>query len=484
MPTTPAEHEQQESLASLNLGLGVDPDDHLYRRLTSGAQFLTRDLTPLSYERQIEVAWYLFERNPFAHRLITLMTDLIIGEGASVEVTSDEPKLQEIIDAFWSRNQMDQRLREFYVANALNGELVFPVATNPYSGIPVLGYLDSIQVKAVRPTTDNILVLDQLVLKSTAEARDDTTLPIVREDPATHLLRGEVFFHRINGLPNSLRGRSDLLPLADWLDLYDQFMFAEVERVTLLSSFTWDYTVEGANSDAVIQQKVKKLPRFKPGTVFGHNEKEKLEPKTPDLKANDRSEVARLLRVHIAGAFGFPVSYLGDSGGDAGNRATIEGQSDVLMKTPAARQREFGGFLAQLVRFAIEQALTKNPGLYRDALPSIRRGQAPPFRVEMPEIQAKDIARVGTVLSSVMAAMDTGIANRTVSRNMTIRVIAALVRQLGVRVEPLDIVEEIEAEGEEREAMADLLHAELAKRRNPNPPVPSTEDDEDDPDET
>jgi hypothetical protein len=47
-----------------------------------------------------------------------------------------------------------------------------------------------------------------------------------------------------------------------------------------------------------------------------------------------------MLRVHIAGAFGFPLSYLGEMDS---NRATIEGQNDILLKTPARRQKEIGG---------------------------------------------------------------------------------------------------------------------------------------------
>lgn len=460
---------QQEEAASLNLGLGIDADDYQYRRLTSGAKFQTRDLTPLSQDRQLEVAWYLFESNPFAHRLITLMTDLIIGEGVQVEVLADDQRIQAAVDSFVSRNQLGQRMREFYMANSLNGELIFPVVTNPVTGTPVLGYLDSCQVKRVQPTPDNILVLDTLVLKGIGGGPEQN-LKIVRENPATGRLEGDVFFHRINALPNSLRGRSDLMPLADWLDLYDQFMFAEVERLNLISAFAWDYTIEGATSDADIQAKVAKLPKLKPGAVFGHNEKEKLEARTPDLKAQDRSEVARMLRVHIAGSMGFPVSYLGEVDS---NRATIEGQNDILLKTPAARQKEFAGFLDQLVRFTVESATRTNPFMFRGAVPT--------YRITMPEIAAKDIARVGTVLASVASALDTGIANETVSKKLAIRVIAALIKQLGIDADPADIADEIAEEAEERQAAADELQAAMAANaaRNPNPPPAADPDAED-----
>jgi hypothetical protein len=460
----------QEAMISLNLGQGIDTDDNLYRRLTTGTKLHTRDLTPLSHDRQLEVAWWLFEQNPFAHRLITLMTDLIVGDGVMVEVLADDPRIQEVVHRFFTRNQLGQYIRSFYMSNALNGELVMPVAVNPVSGIPVLGFLDSAQVKQVVPIPDNILILDKLVLKGTT-AGEGQTLNIIRENPVTGKLEGDVFYHRINALPNSLRGRSDLMPLADWLDLYDQFMFAEVERLNLLSCFAWDYEITGANSDAEVQAKVRKMPKLKPGQVFGHNEKEKLTPVAPDLKATDRSEVARMLRVHIAGSMGFPVSYLGDIDS---NRATIEGQNDVMLKTPAARQKEFGGFLDLMVRFVIEQTTGKNPVLFRDAKPT--------YRITMPEIQAKDVARVGTVLASVATAMDTALSNRTTSRKLAVRVITTLVKQLGIDADPAAIAAEIEEDEQERQDTQDLLQQDLARRglANPNQPVPDDPAEDDD----
>ncbi len=452
--------EQRAEGNIMQLGGGIDVDDNLYRRLTTGTKLRTRDLTPLSADRALEVSWYLFEQNPFAHRLVTLMTDLIIGEGMQIQVLSDDRRIAAVIDQFWQRNQIGARLRSFYMANSLNGELIFPTAINEFSGGLVLGYVDSCQVKAILPAPDNVLDVDRIDLKGTALG-EGGSLKVIRENPATGMLEGDAFFLRINALPNSMRGRPDLMPLADWLDLYDQFMFAEVERLNLLSSFAWDYEIKGAKTDEEIKEKIKAMPRLKPGAVFGHNENETLTPRTPDFKAADRSEVARLLRVHIAGSYGFPVSYLGDIDS---NNATIQGQNDVMMKTPAARQKEFVGLLDQMVRFAIQQAVGKNPALFTNATPD--------YRITVPEIATKDLARIGTVMASIVTAMDTGIANETVSRGLAIRVIAGLIKQLGVDADPQEIAEEIATEQAERADAADLLQTALAGRQG-NPPVPS-----------
>lgn len=458
---------QQQIEEGLSLGtMSLDSDDYQYRRLTDGKKVHRRDLSPLAQDRMLEISWFLWEGNPFAKRLITLMKDLILGEG--VEVNADDERLQEAIDKTWNHpvNQLSRRLGEFYQMNSLSGELILPAGVNPIDGRITLGFIEPYQVKDVIPFEGNALIPDEIVMKGESGSSEGKRYKVIRFNPASGMLEGEVFFHAINKLPNSLRGRSDLMALADWLDLYDQYMFSEVERLHLLSSFVWDYEITGAQSDKEVADKVKKLPRPKPGQVFGHNEKEKLTAKTPDLKATDRSEVARMLRVHIAGSYGFPLSYLGEVDS---NRATIEGQNDILLKTPSARQKEFGQFINQVVQFGVQNAIQKSPALFRQLKPG--------WQVTMPEIAAKDIARVGGVLAQVATALDTSINNETMSKKTAIVIQSAIIKHLGVDIDPNTLADEIDSEAEERQARADDMQASMAAAaaaagRNPNPPIP------------
>lgn len=453
---------------------GLDADDWQYRKLTSGARFQRRDLSPLQHDRMLQVTWYLWEQNPFARRLVTLMTDLIIGDGVAVEAKDE--RIQEVIDRTWNHrvNQFTTRIREFHNFLSLTGELILPVTQNTISGRPVFGFIDPYQVNDVVPLDGNVLIPDVLVLKG-QDGQPGQRLKIIRENPETSKLEGEVFYFAINKLPNSLRGRSDLLPLADWLDLYDQYLFAEVERLQLLSAFVWDYTIKGG-TDKTIQAKLNTFPTPKPGSVFGHNENETLEARTPDLKASDRSEVATMLRKHIGGSMGFPMTYLGDTDS---NNATIQGQNDVLMKTPAARQKEFRSLIDLMVRYAVEGATTKNPALFVDA--------AVEYKIRMPEIASKDISRASNALAQVVTANDTAITNKTTSRRAALVVQSAIMAQLGVEVDPNEIEEQIEAETDEAQEQADAIAAGVAARSaalrpavgpngNGNPPIPEDDD--------
>jgi hypothetical protein len=459
---------------AMNIGAAgfqsVDADDYQYRRLSGKQQ--KRDLTPIQQDKMLEIAWFLWEQNPFARRLITLMTDLVVGDGVTVRAV--DPTIQDVLTKTWEHptNKLNTRLRSLYNAATLNGELILPVSVNDITGRPVLGFIDPWQVQKIETLPDNAMVPDVVVLKADAASGESEgrRLKIVREDPATGWMEGEVFYFPLNALPNSSRGRSDLMPLADWLDLYDQYLFSEVERLNLLSAFVWDYKIEGATPEQ-ITEKLKNFPTPRPGSVFGHNEKETLEARTPDLKAQDRSEVARMLRVHIGGSAGFPLSYLGETDS---NRATIEGQNDVLMKTPAARQRELASLLHQIATFAVQQAARKNPALFRGVT-----DQA--IVVAMPEIAVKDVSRAGNILAGVASAMDTAMANKTISRKAATEVICAVIAHLGVELKPQDVLDQIGLDAEEDGAAGDAMQAAVAAARakKTNPPVPGTVDETD-----
>jgi hypothetical protein len=116
----------------------------------------------------------------------------------------------------------------------------------------------------------------------------------------------------------------------------------------------------------------------------------------------------------------------------------------------------------QIIRFTIEQTTGKNPALFRDAKPH--------YKITMPEIAAKDIARAGNVLTATVTAMDTAMANRTASRQLAATVLVAMLKHLGI--DPPDVTEvldQADQDAEEAAQRGDAMQAELASR---NAPVP------------
>lgn len=458
---------RREGLSLSPMAGMLDADDHQYRRLSTGVKFAKRDLTPMAQDRMLEVAWFLYEQNPFARRLINMMTDLVVGEGVAVE--AEEPKILEAATKVWNHpiNRIGDRSREFHNSLALNGEICLPVGVNDVSGVPTLGYIDPYQIDEIEHRPDNVLVPTFVRLKKQAHETEPRRIAIINENPLTGQLEGECFYYAINKLPNSLRGRSDLLALADWLDMFDQYMFAEVERVRLLSAFVYDLEIKDGTTES-INARLAEIGTPQNGQIFGHNQNETLEAKAPMLNATDRSDTARLLTTHIAGSLGMPISWFGwqDS-----NRATIEGQNDYATKTPSARQKEFGAFLNGIVRFGIEKQRTANRVLFRQS--NGKELANDKFGVVMPEIAAKDVSRVSSALAQVVAAMDTAMSNKTMSRRVATVIQLALMKHLqsGTDFKAEDVMAEADVEAEARQAQQDELMAQMAAAPRPGAPT-------------
>lgn len=156
-------------------------------------------------------------------------------------------------------------------------------------------------------------------------------------------------------MTNSPRGRSSYLSVADWLDVYEQFLFDYSDKWPQFNSFVWDMKVEGGDNSA-IQEQLKNFSK-KSGSVFGHNEKVSLNAITPDLKSADAAEGARLFRNHILGRWGFPEHWFG-GGGDV-NRATASEMDQPALKIMSQKQLNVKYILEDMCTYVRNQACTR-----------------------------------------------------------------------------------------------------------------------------
>jgi len=142
----------------------ADPDDYLYRKLTTNKN---RNLPDIAHERQIELAAYFFKTNPKARRIIETTKDFIIGKGIKYE--ANDPKVKEILDEFWIENSWEKRQHDFPVELGLYGEQCYPVAINEYNGKVELGYIDPGIIKKVVVNKENCLIVEKVKLKGSTD---------------------------------------------------------------------------------------------------------------------------------------------------------------------------------------------------------------------------------------------------------------------------------------------------------------------------
>jgi len=377
-------------------------EDIGWRKLTGNSE---RELVSTTQERMIEIAYWLWETNPMAGWMIDLMVAFVLGEGLPYE--ADDPDVKKILDDFWDNpvNRMSLYFPKHVGELGIFGELMFPAITAKQTGRLYLGYIDPAQINQVVTDPENVKMIIGVTLKDTQDGtgrKYKTILPDEAEyviSPKGKALResftdGECFYHAINNVTNSPRGRSDLIRVADWLDAYEQFLFDYADKWPLLNSFVWDLKVDSADT-ADIDAQVKKFTK-KSGSVYGHNDKITLTAVTPDLNAVDVAEGARLLRNHILGSRSIPEHWYG-GGGDV-NRATAGEMGAPIFKMLSMRQKVVKYMLEDMFTHAIRKA--RQAGYAR-----ITDDQAKAFSVITPELDSKDVSKFGSAVQQIAAAL-------------------------------------------------------------------------------
>lgn len=415
-------------------GAVVDPrEEPGFRKLTGGVE---RDVVGVSPERMHRIALGLWESTPLGKWMIEIPLAFILAEG--VKLTVEDEDAQAWLDAFWNDpiTNMPMTLQKRARELALFGEQVWPAFT-AIDGHVRLGYLDPSLIEDVVMDPDNASQPIGIITKPDAEGRKARWRVIVAGDDAdlfserTTALRetfrdGECFFFRVNDLMAGRRGRSDLLPSADWIDALDQFLFGELERADYMRAWLWDVTLTGASQQEV-EERARKIQPPRSAGVRVHNENEKWETKSPDIQAEDASAAARLFRNHAIGSLGLPEHWFG-GGGDV-NRATAGEMGQPAYKMLSMRQQTLKQMLEEVGRHVIRKrlAVVGRPG---DA--DVDEFQP---TAEFPELVSTDVSRYATALAQVVSAVASAIDEGLLLHRDGLRLVATLAGQLGVEVD-------------------------------------------------
>lgn len=350
----------RESLFS-PFGYTFQDEDQGFRRI--GGRNVDRDLDQLSHEKSLKLAYYQYMTNPTARRIVQLTTDFVIGKGMTV--VAENEAVQETIDKFWETNDMDQKIHTRALELALYGEQLWPVWVGK-NGLVTLGSIDPLRVSEVIVNQHNVEDIQGVVVHSVEQgAVVPKLMPVISKErsgfsehfgsfkyerePEEGDPNG-VFFFRVNAVSNATRGTSDLLPILDWLDAADQFLWGLLERAALAGMLLWDVTVEDQNGQKVAEYaaKVKNEGGIKPGTVKIHDQSIKWDLRVPNFGSSEHKEAWELIRQQILAGAGLPEHWIFEGGNV--NRASAAEMNEPVLRRLRTRQ----GFLVDAVTRVIE----------------------------------------------------------------------------------------------------------------------------------
>jgi len=421
-------------------GAKIDPDEENWRPLTGQRP---RDLPLLTQERMQRISHWLWEQNPLANRIIELPVAYLLAEG--VKLTVADPDNQKALDRFWRDpiNDMAVKLPKKVRELAIFGEQCYPVFTNEVDGMVRMGYLDPAHIEQVVKDPDNPEQKIGVVTKRDKKGARRRYRIVINGPENVFTARtqriraefedGDAFYISVNDLSAGSRGRSDLLHLADWLDLYDQFLFGEAERYKHLRAFVWDLTLKNADP-ATVAKRAREFAVPRSGGAYVHNDSETLEPKTPELKAQDTSIGARLVRNHLLGGATLPEHWFG-GGGDI-NRSTAAEMGEPTFKVLAMRQRIWKHALESMGRYVLFRQAAADGKKVDWADPA----WAP--EAVFPELVSDDVKGSAQAMQQVVAACGLAIERGLLSEKTALLLIGAVASNLGVE---FDAETELEA---------------------------------------
>jgi len=409
---------------------GVDPDEDQWRRITGNAD---RDLSPLAQERILQVVYYLFETDPLARRIIQMSRDYVVAEGVNFEAKDD--RVQQVLERFWKDpvNNFELHFPQEVLEVGLWGEQCYPVHVNPVNGFVRKAYLDPARIAAVHLDPDNARVVRSIELHG-AGAGPGKTLTVVSPDLNAYgqtygFSTGDAHYFRVNNVTTASRGRSDLVALADYLDLYNQFLFNRGERAAFGNAWIWDVLLKGMN-EGQIKEFLQKNPPPKPGSVRAHNENVEWACVAPDLKAHDATYDARMIKNYILGGAGFPEHFFAEGGETT--RATAAEMGEPVVKHLTSRQCQVKAMLAAQFEFVIDQAQM------RRVLPA---GVNREYDLFFPEISTKDLQKIGTVMLQAAQALMIAETQGWVKPEGAARAFCEIASLLGPNLEPEEEVD-------------------------------------------
>lgn len=427
-----------EALSGSAVGRAYSDDSELagFRPLSERVRGgMRRDLSPMSQAEMLRVAHYLYTSNPLAEFLINVPSALCMGSRleycleinhAALNITKEEAdaiaeRARQFLDPWWNHSAHDfgGRSLRYSKTQMLTGELLLVVtAVNPVTGLFQVDYVDADLVTGVEGLNRLSSVPGAVMIRG-ANDGESKRYEVSREEAFAGV--DSVFFFRMAGRLNSMRGFSYLLPVSDWIDSFDQAFFGQVDRFILGNTLVHDLKMDGAqDTDLKALTKNFQANASKPGGVFAHNEKVTHAVNTAQMAHGDDVEFQRSMRLHILGSKGIPEHWYGS--GEGSNRSTSQSQNDIALNVMESLQDELAAPFRLLLNVAWDQLAAAQ------SFPT--RAQGVRIYPKLPKISERDISQIGGVFAQTEAALDSAVSGDRLSNATARKVTFALVEKI------------------------------------------------------
>jgi len=426
----------RENLFALGLGTGIDKDEHEYVNLST---FGRRDLTPHTFDEIMLQAANDVETNGLLARAVDLPIQAM--KQAGVSFSAEDETTQQFLDDFWRDNEsLFWKLSHDFIQN---GEWHTPPQISESGGILDLAFIDPLNVKSVKTLKGNALIKDKLVMKADKNGKE-IELDIIKK--RFGFFEGEVFSFFYNAPVNSTRGRSYLKTAHDFAQQYDDIVFSEAERISILKAFVFHANSDNWGPGGMDEFREKYFPQGippNPGSLITSSGDFTFEAVTPNINASDMKEALKFLRNNILGALG-QLGALHGFGEDINVATLRESLRSVIWLI-----NDFQSNLKAVLRMIIEYALVKAVEFAQhNKAGTFTQSTNLEFDIDFNNVFPKDLANNSAVWSQATTSLSVAITNDIIDLDEARREYAWIMNQIDYEVKAEDLFDEDAADDE------------------------------------
>lgn len=346
--------------------------------ISAGWGYTSKDMDAAKHGKLRNLCESAATSHPLAKKALRMKRNFVCQEGFKLEACYEgdpvsvngetlSPEqirecVQDYLDAHWEIN-WEGKLESRVESLAVVGEFAawMPPADSE-TGQFRLGVIDSQFIDSITPDPLNIERAEAIKLSQALEFQvcgkkaARSQIEIVEKCWRTNRYTGEMLYLGINTLGTRHRGMSDLTPVIDYLDVFDQLVWTEAERVKALRSMMFHYKMIGEKSEETIKRKQAEMRRNPPppGSWIVSNESVGISEICPNINTAPTLEYIKFIFGLCAGCLDLPEHFYYSAGNV--NRASAREMTDPVYAGVRDRKREIVSLLYTEFEYALQRA--------------------------------------------------------------------------------------------------------------------------------
>lgn len=358
----------REATASVEQQLAIE-DEGWITLGTGGTRDVMTDAQRIAAVKQSRI--YAI-KDPLATQAIRLWRDYTFGSGM-IWTTKDETA-KKVLEAYWeapANKAILSKRGQRKTADMLNtdGEIFFAIFLGPKGAPPTIRTIDPLEITEILTAEGD--VEDVRLYKRTwsttsgqphidyyPSITNTDDKPVKDNQGAEKQKTQDAIIYHVTINTIGQRGNPLLVSALDWIKLYRRFLASRAAIMLALARFAWKNKVQGGAAAVASQKAVLDGKNVPAGSTYLENEGANLDPIKTDSGAKNAEEDARLIRLEIVAASGFPEQYFGDI--RTGNLATAKTVELPVQKMIASNQALWGGVYDDIDAIVLAHAGVKS----------------------------------------------------------------------------------------------------------------------------